>query len=72
MYQDANVCRILILAARYALRLMRVFFEGIARETVKLKGFDTDWAWPTFRLVLLLTIAFVSGRCVSLCPRIRI
>jgi len=51
---------VLILATRYALKLMRAFFEGIARETVKLKGFDTDWAWPTFRLVRLLTIAFVA------------
>jgi small-conductance mechanosensitive channel len=27
---------------------------------VKLKGFDADWARPTYRLVRLLTIAFVA------------
>ena len=51
---------VLILVTRYALKLIRTFFEEIARETVKLKGFDTDWARPTYRLVRLLTIAFVA------------
>ena len=51
---------VLILATRYALKLMRAFFEGISRETVKLKGFEADWAWPTYRLIRLLTIGFVA------------
>jgi small-conductance mechanosensitive channel len=57
MIPDLAFLTILILGTRYVLKLMRAFFEEIARETVKLKGFEADWALPTYRLVRLLTIA---------------
>ncbi len=50
---------ILALATRYAVKLMRLFFAGVAGETVNLAGFDPDWAWPTFRLIRLLVILLV-------------
>jgi small-conductance mechanosensitive channel len=50
---------ILVLVTRYALKLTRLFFAGVAGETVKLKGFDPDWAWPTFRLVRIVVILLV-------------
>jgi small-conductance mechanosensitive channel len=51
---------ILILVTRYALKLMRLFFEGIAAGTVVLKGFEPEWALPTYRLVRLLALAFAA------------
>jgi small-conductance mechanosensitive channel len=55
-----NVVFLVILAVviRYALRMVRVIFEGVAAGTITLKGFDPDWAWPTYRLVRLLVIVF--------------
>ncbi len=51
---------ILILVTRYLLKLIRLFFEGVAGGTVTLKEFDHEWAWPTYRLVRLLVIAFAA------------
>ncbi len=49
---------VLVLVTRYGLKAMRLFFEGVAGGAVKLKAFDPEWAWPTFRLVRFLVIAF--------------
>jgi small-conductance mechanosensitive channel len=49
---------VLILVTRYALKALRLFFEGVAGETVKLKGFDPEWAWPTLRLIRMLVVVF--------------
>lgn len=49
---------ILTIVVRYALRLVRLFFSGIAYGTIRLSGFDRDWAWPTYRLLRLVVIAF--------------
>lgn len=49
---------ILALIARYALKVMRLFFLAVARGSVKLEGFDAEWAWPTYRLLRLLVVAF--------------
>lgn len=48
---------VLLLVTRYVLKAIRLFFEGVAGGTVKLKAFDPEWAWPTFRLVRLMAIA---------------
>lgn len=49
---------ILVVITRYLLKLVRLFFAGIERGTVALAGFDREWAWPTYRIVRLLVIAF--------------
>jgi small-conductance mechanosensitive channel len=49
---------VLAVVTRYVLKLMRLFFEGAAAGTVKLKNFDPEWALPTFRLLRLLVILF--------------
>jgi len=49
---------ILVVITRYALRLIRLFFGGIAYGTIRPAGFDQDWAWPTYRLVRFAVIAF--------------
>jgi small-conductance mechanosensitive channel len=48
---------ILTLVTRYALRIIRIVFDGLAAGTFKLEGFDPEWAIPTYRLVRILTIA---------------
>ncbi len=49
---------ILALVVRYALKLTRLFFSGIDSGTVEISGFDREWAWPTYKIVRLLTVAF--------------
>jgi small-conductance mechanosensitive channel len=48
----------LALVTRYVLKLVRLFFENVAAGSVTLSSFDADWAWPTYRLVRILVIAF--------------
>jgi len=48
---------ILIVVTRYALRVMRLLFEGLGSGALTLQGFDADWALPTYRLLRLLVIA---------------
>ncbi|HEY1338199.1 MAG TPA: mechanosensitive ion channel family protein, partial [Bryobacteraceae bacterium] len=49
---------ILTVVTRYALRLIRVLFDGLSSGTLKLGEFDPEWAWPTYRLVRVLVMAF--------------
>ena len=49
---------LLVVIIRYLLKLMRLFFEGVARKRVTISGFDPDWARPTYKIVRLLLIAF--------------
>jgi small-conductance mechanosensitive channel len=36
---------------RFVLRLVRTYFTGLEHGTIALRGFDPDWARPTYRLV---------------------
>ena len=49
---------VLVVVTWYLLKLIRVFFSAVERETVTLAGFDPAWAKPTYRLVRGLVIAF--------------
>jgi small-conductance mechanosensitive channel len=51
---------ILIVVTRYLLKLVRLFFSGIADGTITLANFDRDWAWPTYRIVRFLAVAFAA------------
>jgi len=59
----ANIPRLVFLAVlfllvRLALRLIRLFFDELARGAVRLGKFDPDWAEPTYKLVRIAVIAF--------------
>ena len=59
----ANIPRLMFLAVlfyvvRLVLRLIRLFFEAVGSGTVTLKGFDADWATPTYKIVRVAIIAF--------------
>lgn len=42
---------------RYALNLIRLFFDNLAEGTVTLANFEQDWAIPTYRLIRILVVA---------------
>ena len=49
---------LLVLVTRYVLKTLRLMFGALEQGAVKLKGFDRDWTWPTYRIVRLLVVAF--------------
>jgi small-conductance mechanosensitive channel len=49
---------IIILIFRYVLKLLHTLFGAINRKRIHFTGFEPEWAWPTYRLVRLLVIAF--------------
>jgi small-conductance mechanosensitive channel len=49
---------ILVMLTRYVLRVARFFFAGLDQGTITLANFDRDWAWPTYRIIRVLIIAF--------------
>ena len=49
---------ILVIIAKYLLKIMKVFFLEVEKETVKLSGFYPEWAKPTYKILSLLVIAF--------------
>jgi small-conductance mechanosensitive channel len=51
---------ILVLIARYILKLMRFFFLSVERGTVKLSGFYPEWSKPTYKILSYLVIAFFA------------
>jgi small-conductance mechanosensitive channel len=49
---------VVVIVARYVLRLARLYFESVDRGTVALARFDREWALPTYKIARLLIIAF--------------
>jgi small-conductance mechanosensitive channel len=49
---------ILIIVARFILKLIRVFFDSIAEGRVQFVNFEQEWAWPTYRIVRFVFLAF--------------
>ncbi len=51
---------ILVVIAKYLLKLMKFFFLEVEKETVKLSGFYPEWARPTYKILSLLVVAFFA------------
>lgn len=49
---------LLFALGRWVVRIERLIFSGISIKRIRIQGFDADWAWPTFKIVRFLTIAF--------------
>jgi small-conductance mechanosensitive channel len=49
---------VIVMVTRYALKMLRLIFNGIAHGDILINGFDVDWAMPTFKIVRLLVIVF--------------
>jgi len=49
---------VIYFAARYFLKLSRLFFSGIKNGGIKIRNFDPDWAMPTFKIFRIFVITF--------------
>ena len=49
---------VLALITRVLLRLLAFLAEAIQREAITFKGFDPDWAWPTYRIARTVVLLF--------------
>jgi len=51
---------VIIVVARYIIRLARFFFSAIENGAIKFSGFETEWSKPTYNIVRVLIIAFAA------------
>jgi len=49
---------VVILVTRYALKFTKLFFSGVEAGTIKLSGFEPEWAKPTYKIVRFVMIVF--------------
>lgn len=49
---------ILALITWYSLKVLKLFFAAIEQRTVRISGFDPEWAQPTYKILRLLAIIF--------------
>ena len=49
---------VFVIVTRYLLKLIKLFFDGVAAGHVKMENFEPEWAAPTYRLVRLLVMGF--------------
>jgi small-conductance mechanosensitive channel len=49
---------VLVIVTRYLLKIIRLFFDGVAAGHVQIERFEPEWALPTYRLVRLLVLGF--------------
>lgn len=50
---------VIVIIFKYAIKVIRFFFDEIKKENVKIDGFYSDWAMPTFNIIRLLMLAFM-------------
>ena len=55
---DLIFLAILFYLSRFVLRLIRLFFDAVARGTVTLAGFEPDWSVPTYKIARFAVVAF--------------
>lgn len=49
---------VLVVVTRWALKLLRLFFDKVESGAIEFESFDRDWAAPTYRIVRILVLAF--------------
>ncbi|MFD2938909.1 mechanosensitive ion channel family protein [Flavobacterium notoginsengisoli] len=50
---------VIIIIFKYSLKIIKFFFDEIKSENIKIDGFYSDWALPTFNVIRLLMYAFM-------------
>ncbi|KAF2334970.1 mechanosensitive ion channel family protein [Flavobacterium daemonense] len=50
---------VIIIIFRYSTKVIKFFFEEIKNEKIKIDGFYSDWAMPTFNIIRFLMFAFM-------------
>jgi small-conductance mechanosensitive channel len=51
---------LIVIIARYGLKLVQSFFSGIEKKTVTIRGFEPDWAMPTYKIVRVLILVLCA------------
>lgn len=59
---------VIILVARYIIKLISLFFTGIERGAIAFAGFYREWAQPTYKIVRFLVIVFAAIACFPYIP----
>jgi len=49
---------VIVIIVRYLITMLHALFGAINKKRITFSGFDPEWAWPTYRLVRLLVLAF--------------
>ncbi len=49
---------VIALVSRIVVWVARLFFDELQSGTIRLHGFDPDWALPTYRMATILVVAF--------------
>lgn len=57
-FPDLVFLVVLALVVRFVLRLIRLFFDAVARGEVSMEDFETEWAWPTYKIVRVVVVTF--------------
>jgi small-conductance mechanosensitive channel len=55
---DLLILIIIFFFFRFALKLIRHFFEAVERKAVSLPNFEAEWAIPTFKIVRFAVVSF--------------
>ncbi|WPO77353.1 mechanosensitive ion channel family protein [Flavobacterium sp. KACC 22761] len=50
---------VIIVIFRYTIKIIKFFFDEIKKEKIKIDGFYSDWAMPTFNIIRFLMFAFM-------------
>lgn len=51
---------VIVVVARYILKIIGLVFAGIGKGAIRLKGFHQEWAEPTYKIVRFLVIVFTT------------
>ena len=51
---------ILVVIARYTLKIMKIFFLSVEKGNITLSGFYPEWSRPTYKILSYLVIAFFA------------
>lgn len=49
---------VIVVVARYALKLLRFFLNAVGKGELLIGGFDAEWADPTYKLLRVLVVIF--------------
>jgi len=49
---------VIFFVAKYLLKLVKIFFDGLGKGIITISGFDAEWALPTYKIVRILFVAF--------------
>jgi small-conductance mechanosensitive channel len=59
---------IIVVVARFVIKLISLLFTGIERGAITFPGFHREWAEPTYKIVRFLVIVFAAIACFPYIP----